>query len=165
MKNSNKIKNELEFAKAELVKTESRARELEQAGDASEKAITEMTTAIGKARLLKGAITRLEGEFTTALIQDLEAEIIECRATMATEEKNIAKATDKLVVQVSKILIPAVGTTPLWTDQFIERRTQEIRVLCRQVPSVVVHVDAYQNAKVQIEKDYAKLRELKGIPA
>ena len=160
MKSATKIKQEIDTANMAMLEATQRIEELEQAGDASEKAIAEMGTLTNKGRLLQGAITRLEKELADATFSELQAEIADLRVVIADETAAAEKATDKLAAQAIKLLVPDAGCTPTWTSGYCDRRRCELASFARQHPSVTRHTEAASRAKGRIERAQEELRNM-----
>ncbi len=159
---SEQLAAQIETAKAEIQRCETRAAELESAGAVDDKTIHELTGLIAKGRLLSGSVKRLEAEHHDTLVKELDTAIPVLLEKAQAERKAGLMMQQKLADAAAKILCGDIGSTPTWTAAFNDRRRHELLAFARQHPTVFEHNQAASRCDVQIDRNRQQLRDLRG---
>jgi hypothetical protein len=151
-KSAAELRQELTTAQADLVATQARAAELENAGKVDTKTVSELATLNARAQLLRGAIRRLLTELPTQERIEAQAEIERLQAVVSRENAAADKEAARLTVEACKILLPDPDSHKAWTHASCERRRHEIGLFATEHPAARNHTDAARNAKAEIER-------------
>ena len=158
MKKSEKISAEIDTANMALLEATQRMDALEQAGDASEQAVDQITKLAGKARLLEGQIARLEREHKTAIEVELHEELLDLRVVVENAKRDGEKALDKKTKKAVAELVPEAGSHPAWNAQFCQRRIHEVTMFAKQHPDVTKYTETASRAQHRIDEIAQRLQ-------